>query len=267
LCLQSSLKVLKRFEREAGANIKHVLFMGSTALILLGCNSQSEIKSQQWKIGASAVAQCTFGQPSATGKLSTNPVTIQKSGSMLLVSLARGYWASPPQTPTDNQTNTFALQDSSHNYIDYPGSATALYHAIDATGGFNHVFSMPWSNSDELTLSAIEVTGATTIEDSSWVERAASNTISSVNVHTNGPAILVAWWWGSGSVRPVGDTHKAVPGNGFTLIPNATGLVSLSTDGYIQVAAAYRIVNTAGNYNVTWQTDNEGAQLYLVALR
>jgi hypothetical protein len=236
-------------------------------LILLSCNAQSEIKPAVLGIGASAIAQCTFGQPSATGKLSTKAVTTQKSGSMLLVSLARGYWASPPQTPTDNQTNTFALQDSSHNYIGYPDSATALYHAINATGGANHVFSMPWENSDELSISAIEVMGAATIEDSSWVERNAANSISSASVHTNGAAILVAWWWGSGGVRAVGDLHKALPGNGFTLIPNATGLVSISDSGYIQVAAAYRIVNTAGDYNVTWQTDNEGAQLYLVALR
>jgi hypothetical protein len=126
---------------------------------------------------------------------------------------------------------------------------------------------MLWNNSDETTLSAVEVKGATTIEDSNWVERIAANTISNANVHTNGAAMLIAWWWGSGGVRTVGELLKAIPGNGFTLIPNATGLVRLSKSGYIQVAAAYRMVNAAGDYNVTWQTDNEGAQLYLVALR
>jgi hypothetical protein len=236
-------------------------------LILLGCNTQPEIKPANLGIGASTIAQRTLGQSPATGMLGSKPVTTQKSGSVLLVSLARGDWASAPEAPTDNYANSFTAQGSTNFYTDYPGSATSLYHAVGALGGANHVFSMLWNNSDETTLSAVEVTGATTIEDSSWVERTAANSISSVNVHTNGAAILVAWWWGSGGVRTVGEAHKAIPGNGFTLIPNATGLVSLSGSGYIQVAAAYRVVSAAGDYNVTWQTDNEGAQLYLVALR
>jgi hypothetical protein len=233
----------------------------------LGCNTQPEIKPVTLGIGATGIAQRINGQSPANGTLNTNAVTTQKSGSVLLVSLARGNWASAPNAPTDNHANTFTLQGSNHTYIDWTNSATGLYHAIGASGGTNHVFSMLWNNSDEVSLSTVEVKGATTIEDSSWVERPAANTISSANVHTNGAAMLVAWWWGSGGVRTVGSTHKAIPGNGFTLIPNATGLVSLSGSGYIQVATAYRMVNAAGDYNVTWQTDNEGAQLYLVALR
>jgi hypothetical protein len=248
-------------------NTKHVLFMASAALILLGCNAQLEIKPATLGIGATSIAQRINGQSPTTGTLSTNAITTQKSGSVLLVSLARGDWDSAPNAPTDNHANTFTIQGSTHNYIVWTNSATGLYHAIGAAGGASHIFSMLWNNSDETTLSAVEVKGATSIEDSSWVERTAANTISSANVHTNGAAMLVAWWWGSGGVRTEGEIHKAIPGNGFTLIPNATGLVSLSGSGYIQVAAAYRMVNSAGDYNVTWQTDNEGAQLYLVALR
>jgi hypothetical protein len=248
-------------------NTKHVLFMASAALVLLGCNAQTEIKPATLGIGATGIAQRINGQSPTTGTLESNPVTTQQTGSVLLVSLARGAWASAPNAPTDNHANTFALQGSTHTYIDWTSSATGLYHAIGASGGANHVFSMLWNNSDEVSLSAVEVKGATTIEDSRWVERPAANSISSASVHTNGAAMLIAWWWGSGGVRTVGETHKAIPGNGFTLIPNATGLVSLSGSGYIQVAAAYRMVSAAGDYNVTWQTDNEGAQLYLVALR
>jgi hypothetical protein len=241
--------------------------LGSTVSILLGCATQAEIKPKPLGIGASAIAQRINGQSPKTGTLNTNAVSTQKSGSVLLVSLARGGWASAPNAPTDNHSNTFGILGSTHTYIDWTSSATGLYRATSATGGANHIFSMLWNNSDEVTASAIEVMGATAIEDSSWVERPAANTISSANVHANGTAMLVAWWWGSGGVRAVGEIHKAIPGNGFTLIPGATGLVSLSESGYIQVAAAYKMVNTAGDYNVTWQTDNEGAQLYLVALR
>ena len=83
---------------------------------------------------------------------------------------------------------------------------------------------------------------------------------------TTGPATLVAWWWGSGGVRPVGDLHVAVPGDGFAIVPGATGLRSLSANGYVQVAVAAREVTGAGTYSVSW-TGEEGAQLYLVAVR
>ncbi len=225
--------------------------------------------SKKLGIGASSIAQRTYGQPPATGTLSTDAATTQTSGSVLLISLARGDWSLAPSGPTDNHSNTFKPLGSTHTYIDWPSSAASLYHTPGATGGSNHIFSMLWGDNaggDEVSLSAIEVTNATAIEDSSWVERSAANTISSASVHANGPAMLVAWWWGSGGVLPKGSAHKAVPGKGFTLIPNATGLVSLG-NGYIQVAAAYRVVNAAGDYAITWDTDNEGSQLYLVAVR
>ncbi len=258
-------------KRKAGVKIKPIFFMAVTTL-MLSCNAQLEIKPTTFGIAASTIAQRINGQSPATGTLETKPVNTQKTGSVLLVSVARGDWASAPNAPSDNHANTFTLLGSTHTYLDWTSSATGLYHATGASGGANHMFSMIWNNSDETTLSALEVTGTTTIEDSSWVERPAANSISSANVHTNGAAILVAWWWGSGGVRTVGETHKAIPGNGFTLIPNATGLISLSESGYIQVAAAYKMVNTAGDYTISWDTNiaglgNEGAQLYLVALR
>ena len=73
--------------------------------------------------------------------------------------------------------------------------------------------------------------------------------------------------WGSGGVRAVGTRHVAVPGSGFQLIPAATGLASISSSGYVQVASAWRLVTAPGDYTVTWTTDGEGAQLYLVAVQ
>jgi hypothetical protein len=113
----------------------------------------------------------------------------------------------------------------------------------------------------------VEVRGAASIESSSFVERSAASSLTSAPVTTSGPALLVAWWWGSGGLRPVGSMHTAAPGDGFTILPEATALTSISTAGYIQVAVASRVVASAGTYTVTWTTDNEGAQLYLIALR
>ncbi|MES1265880.1 MAG: hypothetical protein ABUU24_09570, partial [Variovorax sp.] len=153
----------------------------------------------------------------------------------------------------------------------WPDSATGLYDAVAATGGADHTFSMTWGDAggagDEVSISAVEVRGAVAIEDESWVERDGDTSITSASVTTSGPAMLVAWWWGSGGVRPPGTMHTAMPGDGFTALPGASGLTSLSSNGYIQVAAAYRSVDTAGTYTVSWTTEGEGAQLYLIALR
>jgi hypothetical protein len=219
-------------------------------------------------IGAAAVKQRVYSTAPPKGTLTTSPVTTT-AGSTLLASLARGTWSAAPDAPTDNHGNAFTLLGATHAYTAYPESRTGLFDALSAKGGAGHTFSMTWgdigSTGDEVTISVVEVRGASKIVDSSWVERPKAATITSGTVTTTGPAILVAWWWGAGGVLPVGSKHVAAPGSGFTLIPDATALTSISTNGYVQVAAAYRVVSAAGMYTVTWTT-SEAAQLYLVAL-
>jgi hypothetical protein len=219
-------------------------------------------------LGSAASAQKTAGTGLVTGTLSTGPVTTHASGSTFLVSIARGDWSSSPNPPTDNQGNAFAQLGTTHFYNDWGSSATGLYHALLGAGGSDHTFSMSWNNRDEVTISAVEITGVTAVQAVSHVERPASSLVTSRTVHTTGPAMLVAWWWGTAGVLPVGTSHVAIPGSGFTLIPEATRLISIPGGmGYIQVAAAYRRVTDPGDYAVTWTTNNEGAQLYLVALQ
>jgi len=221
-------------------------------------------------LGAAAVRQRIYRAPPATGTLTTDPVTT-RAGSVLLACLARGSWALAPEAPTDNHGNVFSPLGELHSYADWPTSATRLYRAIDPSTGPNHTFSMTWGDiggtGDEVTISVVEVLGAKTIEATSWIERSRGRLVESAPVTTSGPAVLVAWWWGSGKVRRAGSKHVAAPGDGFTIVPEATALTSLGTDGYVQVAVAYRVVQAAGTYQVTWKTDDEGAQLYLVALR
>ncbi len=223
------------------------------------------------RIGSGAVRQRIYRASPATGSLTTAPISTQAAGSLLLASIARGTWDAAPDAPTDNHGNVFAPVGSTHAYTDWPTSRTGLYRALEAVGGSGHTFSMTWGDlggtGDEVTISVVEVIGAKSIEDTSWIERPRGKSVESAPVTTSGPALLVAWWWGSGGVRPAGSKHVAVPGDGFAIAPPATALTSLSTDGYVQVAVAYRFVKAAGTYKVTWATDNEGAQLYLVALR
>lgn len=220
-------------------------------------------------LGSAAIARRIYATGPPTGTLATSAVTTQ-TGSLLLVSIARGTWSAAPSPPTDSRGSTFALVGTTHAYADWPTSQTGLYSATSGARGAGHTFSMTWGDvggtGDEVSLSAVEVLGGGSIEDASWVERSAASTITSASVTTTGPALLVAWWWGSGGVRPVGTSHIATPGSGFTLVPGATGLTSLSTNGYIQVAVAYRTVTASGSYTVSW-SGGEGAQLYLVAVR
>ena len=221
-------------------------------------------------LGATALAQRINALGPATGTLASSALST-RAGSVLVVGLARGAWSAAPGGPSDSFGNTYAALGGTHAYGMWPSSATTLYGSLDAMGGDSHVFSMAWGDiggaGDEVTLAAIEVRGGTRIEDVSWVERSAATTLSSLPVHATGPALLIAYWFGTGTVRPAGSAHVATPGSGFTIVPGATGLVSLSTNGYIQVAVATRAVDVAGDYTATWTTDDEGAQLYLVAVQ
>ena len=243
-------------------------FFFITSLVLVSsCNGQPQIKpNTTFAIGATTMVQNQAGNPAPNKTLKTPTVTSQTSQSVFLTSIARGGWGNDQsQGVQDSYNNAYSILGTGHFYIDYLSSGTGVFYSTTSSGGTNHSFFAP-CDTDEVTLSTIEVRGASAIETSSWVERPAANTITSNQVHTNGAAILIAWWWGSGGIRPAGDLHKAVPGSGFTLIPNASGLVSLGGPGYIQVASAYKVVSGAGDYTISWQTDQEGAQLYLIAL-
>ena len=247
---------------------RKIQFFFITFLVLVSsCNGQPQIKpNTTLAIGAATLVQNPIGNPAPNGTLRTPNVTSQTFNSIFLTSIARGGWGNDQsQGVQDSYNNTYSILGTGHYYLDYPSSGAGVFYSITSSGGANHSFFAP-CNTDEVTLSTIEVRGASAIETHSWVERPAANTITSAQVHTNGAAILIAWWWGSGGVRTVGSLHKAVPGSGFTLIPNASGLVSIDPSGYIQVAAAYKVVSGAGDYTISWQTDNEGAQLYLIAL-
>lgn len=223
------------------------------------------------RISSGAVRQRIYRASPAKGSLTTEAITTQAAGSILLASVARGTWAAAPDAPTDSRGNSYTLVGATHAYTDWPTSATGLYRALAASGGSGHTFSMTFGDiggvGDEVSISVVEVAGAKSIEDSSWVERPRGSTLESAPVTTSGPALLVAWWWGTGKVRPAGAKHAAMPVEGFAIVPAATALTSPNEDGYVQVAVAYRFVKAAGTYKVTWMTDDEGAQLYLVALR
>jgi hypothetical protein len=221
------------------------------------------------RIGASTLAQRIHASGPTAGVLSA-PAMHTETGSVIVAGIARGSWDHAPEGPSDGLGNSFVALDGTHTYAAWPTSATSVYGATAVRGGPAHVLSAPWGEGggagDEVTLTAVEIRGASAIEDTSFVERGPGEELTSAPVTTAGPALLVAFWWGSGGVRARGTLHVASPGDGFERIDGATGLESLSENGYIQIAVAARTVG-AGAHTITWTSDGEGAQLYLVALR
>jgi len=98
------------------------------------------------------------------------------------------------------------------------------------------------------------------IVDVKWNEVLAGNPLTSRNVTTTGPALLVAWWWGDAGV----DFEKtAVPDNKFTVIDSV-----LLEGALVQCAVAVRRVNSAGKYRVTWTASPiQGAQLWIAVVQ
>ena len=118
-------------------------------------------------------------------------------------------------------------------------------------------------NSDEITVAVVEILNGGMIEDHSWIYAdIALASQTSAPVSTNGPATLVAFWWGDANAN----NQTAVPraGSGFTLLDSLLGDPS---GQFVQCAVAVKNVS-AGQHTVTWDaTPDQGAQLHLVAVR
>lgn len=163
--------------------------------------------------------------------------------------------------PTDNAGNTFVQLGVPHIYTLWPNSGTSLYACEKAVGMVGHMVTVAKPKvTDETTLSVVEITSGGSLRDVQWREVLSGQALTSADVATTGPAVLIAWWWGDAGV----DQDKtAVPNNGFAVIDSV-----LSSGALVQGAVAVRQVDAAGTYNVTWvSTPQQGAQLWIVAVQ
>ena len=245
---------------------------GSTTHLLVDVVGYYGTATSPFAIGGATVRQRINDTGAGTGTWTSSPVSTT-SGSLFLSSIARGVWANAPAPipPTDNQANTYAILGTTHTYIDYPTAQAAVYHKVNGTGSPSHTFSVTWGpvsggGGDEVTVSAVEVRGATSVNAATFVERAAAATISGLPTSTTGPGIFVSFCWGSGQV---GTTHDFRPSAGWTRIDAATATGDPSGSGYIQVAVAYKIVTGATTETVSWSNivTPEGAQIYTIAMQ
>lgn len=192
----------------------------------------------------------------------TSPIDTQASGSSFVV--FNGGFVSNTQPPTDNKGNVWTPLRAPVVFNGYDGRYDIKsYVALSGRGGSGHTVSIVknGTTSGELTLPFVEIRNAGVLQDIAQNYPAQGTQVTSDRVTTTGPAVLIALWWGDGFFLQ----NSAIPNNGFSLIEN---FVDLPPGSAVQCVVAYRQVNGAGTYNVTWaQSPAQGAVLWLLAFQ
>lgn len=210
------------------------------------------------ELASHALAFNVFGQPSPD-PLRTSARVVE-AGSWVLVMVAKGT-AADIMAPSDSLGQVYPQHGATRTYVNWPSSGNALFVLPDlaASPSYQVQESMAADVFDECTLSMLEVRGATAVIDLAVAETPSVGPVTSGQVTTTGPALLVAYWWGDSVVAE----QTATPSAGFTVVHSL-----LVAQPIVQVAVAVKQVAAAGTYDVTWSaTPNQGAITWLVALQ
>ncbi len=192
--------------------------------------------------------------------ISTAPFTTAATGSTMIVGIGRGVanaLDAASRSPTDNMGNSpYQLEGAEEHYALYPSSSAAIYAFPSMTGGPNDIVSTMVPATDEITLAAVEIRGASKVT-AAFIQQQ-SPPLTSQSVTTSGPATLVEFWWGDNDA----DNRTAVPDGGFVVIDSI-----LTAGELVECAVAVKSVAAAGTYDVTWTaTPVQGALLWIVAV-
>jgi hypothetical protein len=197
---------------------------------------------------------------SAEAVARTPPLATEPEGSTLLAFVA-GH-ASNHLGPVDNLGNRWAAFGEPVVYAGYERRFDVrAYLVLDARGANDHQVwvDKPGNPQGELTLPVVEIRDAGRLIDAAHRYASPGEQLTSASVTIDGPAVLVAFWWGDGR----GLEHSAVPDNGFEIIEQFTRLPPNSA---VQCVVAVRTVQHAGTYRVNWTTaPAQGAPLWLFA--
>lgn len=209
-------------------------------------------------LGEHALVGQEEGQADAVAR--TPPLTTAGGGSSF-IAFSAGH-ASNAAGPVDNKGNPWLPFGEPVLYEGYAGRFDVkAYLVLDGRGGPNHLVSITKTGepAGELTMPVVEVRGAGRLIDSAVNYAPHGTLLASGAVTIDGPALLVAFWWGDGG----GLHHSAAPDNGFAVIEQFTDLPPGSA---VQCVVAAREVEGAGTYQVTWSTSPaQGAPLWLFA--
>ena len=216
----------------------------------------------------------------------TPPLVTAGNGSSLLV--LNGGFASNAAPPTDSYRRHWTQVGRTAVYDGYQGRFDVkAYVSLTGRGGAGHTVSIdkPGKPDREITVPFVEIRHAGVLQDFAQnypapslpariagkigrtVDRLVSGEadsrfeMTSGEVTTTGPATLIAVWWGDGNVRQM----SAVPDDGFEVIDS---FLQLPPESGVQCAVAYRRVERAGSYRVTWRgSPRQRAILWLFAFQ
>jgi len=192
----------------------------------------------------------------------TPPVDTQPDGSLFLVFNA-GY-ASNDGPLHDTYGNRWLPLGQPQTYANYGDRfAVRAYVATEGKGGPAHSLSIDKHGEarGELSLPFVEVRHASRVASVARTYAGDALQVASGTVTVDGPATLLAFWWGDGGVKRM----RVSPGDGFTLID---AFVQLPDESGVQGAVAWRQVSAAGTYRVHWTVAPvQGAALWLIAVQ
>lgn len=192
----------------------------------------------------------------------TPPMDTQPSGSVF-VAFNAGY-ASNDDAPIDSYRNTWRPLGRSMTYANYGDRfAVRAYVALGGKGGPGHTVSIRKRGepTGELSLPFVEVRHATRVQAMAQSYAHPAPVVVSDTIHVDGPATLLAFWWGDGGVKRM----RVTPGDGFQVIDAFT---TLPDESGVQGVVAWREVKEAGTYRVHWTAEPvQGAALWLMAIR
>ncbi|RDS83644.1 hypothetical protein DWU98_04750 [Dyella monticola] len=198
-----------------------------------------------------------------TSPVATLPVTTQARGSSLIV--FNGGYLSNASGPEDNYGNHWKQLGEDVPFGNGYGDRfnVKAYVVLEAKGGPDHTVSFEKNGNaeGEISVPFIEVKHAGVLKDVSQNYAPTGLVMASGKVTTTGPATLIAVWWGDGGIKRM----TAVPNNGFSVIDS---YLKLPDNSGVQCAVAYRQVDTAGTYSVSWTgAPAQGAILWLLAFQ
>jgi hypothetical protein len=192
----------------------------------------------------------------------TRPVDTQASGSVFVVFNA-GY-ANNDSTPSDTYHNRWKTLGRAMTYANYGERFDVkAYVTLAGKGGDAHTVSIVKRGepAGELSLPFVEVRNASRVQAIAQNYADPALVVASDEIHVDGPATLLAFWWGDGGVKRMNVT----PGDGFELID---AFIELPDESGVQGAVAWRQVDSAGTYRVHWTVAPvQGAALWLIAIR
>lgn len=240
-------------------------------MTMLGVLALAAATSPAWQGMATAppgVARTTLGAHVLVGQeegradpvARTPPLATAAQGSSLLAFVA-GY-AVNDAAPTDGFDNPWRGLGPPVVYRDYDGRFDVrAYLAPEAHGGPRHRVQVakPGVPEGELTLVVAEARNAGRLVDVAQTYPEPALRQVSGSVTTDGPALLVAAWFGDAS----GLDHTVVAGAGFRVVERFTALPPNSA---VQAVLAVREVERAGSYRASWYAHpRQGAVLWLMA--